>query len=55
VRDEGGIASVLEGSGKLFGEPDLLVELANRQQTGIRRQGSGGKLDIDWSRREEIE
>jgi hypothetical protein len=55
VRDEGGIVTVLESSGKLLGEPDLLIELADRQQPGIRGQRSGGKLDIDWPRREEME
>ncbi len=55
VLDEGGIATVLESGGKLLGEPDLLVELANRQQSGIRRQRGGRKLDIDWPRGVEIE
>ena len=53
--DEGGIATVLEGSSKLLGEPDLLVELADRQEPGVGRQRSGGKLDIHRPRGEEIE
>jgi hypothetical protein len=45
----------LEGGGKLLGEPNLLVELADRQQPGVGGQRSGGKLDVDRPRGEEIE
>jgi hypothetical protein len=35
VLDEGGIAPVLERSGKLLGKPDVLIEMPDRQQPGI--------------------
>ena len=55
VLDEGGIPPVLEGGGELLGEPDPLVELADRQQPGVTRERGGRKLDLDRPRGEEIE
>ena len=55
VVDEIGIAGIVEGLGELVGQADAMVELPQRQQSGVRGQGGVGGLDMDGQRREKIE
>ena len=50
-----GIPPVLDRRGKLLGEPDLVIELTDRQQPGVARERCGRNLDVNRPRREEIE
>jgi hypothetical protein len=52
---EEGIASVVESGSDLLGESDPLVELADRQESGVAGEGSGRDFDFDGSGGEEIE
>ena len=44
---EVGIAGVVEGLGELLGKADALVELPQRQQSGVRGKRGVGRLDVD--------
>ena len=44
---ERGIAWVVECGGELLGEPDLLVELPDRDEPGVAGEGCGRDLDLD--------
>jgi hypothetical protein len=50
-----GIAPVLNGCGKLLGEPDLVIELADRQEPRVARKRRRRNLDMNRAGREEIE
>ena len=54
VFGEAGVAGVPEGVGEGPGEPDALVELADREQPGVAGELTGRWLDND-RRAEEIE
>jgi hypothetical protein len=48
------IAGIVEGAGEAPGEPDALLELADREQPGVAGELARGRLD-DERRAEEIE
>ena len=50
-----GIPLVVECGGELLGQADLLVELTKHQESGITGERSGGELELDRPRGEEIE
>ena len=52
---ERGIPQILQGGGELWGQPDPLVKLGNRQQPGIARQGRVGNFDFHGSGSQKIE
>ena len=44
------IASVVEGGGELFGEPDLLIELPDREEPGVAGQRGEEETSISTGR-----
>ena len=55
LRGESRVAAVVEGGRELFGEPEDLVELSDRQESGIAGEGIVGDLDLDGPRGQKIE
>jgi hypothetical protein len=53
--DAVGIAGVVQGGGEGVGESDAVIELAEKEESGIGGKGVAGDLDVEGPGREEIE